>query len=498
MDCAAPEEEQAQERDLGRTIFRNSVAASIGSWFTRIANFFFIIIAVRILGEVALGQYATIVAFVGLFSVFSELGMAQYVERSIAQDHRKAGDLFWNLVILRAILAIAGIAGITLLALEIYEQSLAIGIFLFSLTFLLSALLVPLVIILTANERFDLSTAISLIGQIITSGLGLALLWAGLGIYALLLTGFVAIPFQIMTAIWVIHHYRLGPLPFRINPQTWRNFIRASLPFGITSLALTLNFNVDTVILGLFHADADVGWYNASYRLIFNAVSIVGVFLVVMTPSLAREHRASPERVSSWVRASVYWMIVFAVPAGAGLALLASRTVSFLYGANFESAVPVVAIIAWDIPFVILLSLFGNITAAIGRERPAAAIYVGSAVANIILNFMFIPRFGMYAAASITVLSDLATVILFFVLLQGILPFHPHLSSALVRVSMATGLMAVALWLTPDISLVLAIILGATIYILAAVAFGLIDPSAMLARLRGMLQRHNKSQPRTT
>jgi len=494
MDRAALEEERIEGRDLGRTIFRNTVAASIGSWFTRIANFLFIIFAVRTLGEVELGRYATVVAFVGLFSVFSELGMAQYVERSIAQDHRRAQELFWNLVVLRAVLAVAGIAGISLLALGIYDEGLTLGIFIFSLTFLLSALLVPLTVVLTANERFDLSTAISLIGQLVTVGLGLTLLWAGLGIYALLLTGFVAMPLQIITAAWLVRRFQLGRLPFRIDLSGWRSFIRASLPFGVTSLALTLNFNVDTVILGFFRPDADVGWYNASYRLIFNAVSIVGAFLVVMTPSLAREQRLSPERVASWVRGSVYWMIVFAVPAGAGLSALAPDTVALLYGDDFDAAGPIVAIIAWDIPFVVLLSLFGNVTAAIGRERPAAAIYVGSAATNVLLNFAFIPLFGMYAAASITVLSDLITVGCFFVLLRDILPLRPRLTPALAQVGAATGLMVAALWLVPDLPLIPAIALGSAVYLGAAAVLRLFDVPATLSVLRVVLRRRRSER----
>lgn len=486
------ETQPTESRDLGRTIFRNTIAASIGSWFTRIANFFFIIFAVRLLGEVELGRYATIVAFVGLFSVFSELGMAQFVERSIAQERDRAQELFWNLVALRAILAVAGIAGISLLALGIYDQGIVLGIFIFSLTFLLSALLVPLTIMLTANERFDLSTSINLIGQVITVGLGITLLWMGLGIYALLLTGFVAMPLQIIFAAWLVRRFQLGPLPFKVDSGMWRSFIRASLPFGVTSLALTLNFNVDTVILGLFRPDADVGWYNASYRLIFNAVSIVGAFLVVMTPSLAREHRQSPERVSGWVRASVYWMIVFAIPAGAGLSILAPETVGLLYGDSFKPAAPVVAIIAWDIPFVVLLSLFGNVTAAIGRERPAAAIYVGSAVANIVLNLAFIPLFGMYAAALITVFSDLLTVGLFFVLLRDILPVRPRLSGAVLRAATASAAMVALLWIVPELPFVLAVVSGGAIYLSLAAGLHLIDITSVLARVRIVL---NRSRP---
>lgn len=479
----------AGQRNMGAIIFRNTLAASAGSWFSKLAHFAFGIYAVRTLGEVDLGRYATIVALVGLFSVFVELGMAQYVERSIAQDASKAADLFWNLVVLRAMLALAGIAGITSIALLLYGSDIAVGAFLLSLTFLLSALLVPAMIVFTANERFDLATGMYMVGQTVTMGLGVILLWAGLGIYALLLTGFVGMPLQIVGALWLMRRYGLGPFPFKIAPNTWRSFIRASLPFGVTSLALTFNYNVDTVILGFFRDNAEVGWYNASYRLVFNAVGVVGAFLVVMTPSLAREHKLNPERVQAWVRTSIYWMIVFAVPAGAGLSLIAHDALPLLYGEAFANAGTVAAIIAWDIPLFVLLAFFGNVTAATGRERAAAKIYVGSAVANVVLNAIFIPMYGMYAAATITVFSDLVTAVLFFILLREMIVFHPRFTGLLARVGTATGLMAASIWLTGHLPLMVIIAVGGITYLLAAVVLRLINVSATFVGVRAVLRR---------
>lgn len=480
-------------RDLGAIILRNTLVVAAGTWLTRIFNFLFIIYAVRTLGEDGLGRYATVISFVGLFSVFSELGMAQYVERSIAQKPSRVQDLFWDLVVLRAILALFGILGISLVALRVYDTEIANGVFLFSLTFLLSSLLAPLGIILTANERFDLATLVGLIGQLITISLGILLLWLGHGIFALLLTGFVAMPIQIVVTARLIKRHQLGPLPFRIHPDRWKQFIRLSLPFGITSLALTLNYNVDTVILGFFWPQSEVGWYNASYRLVVNAVSVVGAFLVVMTPSLAREHQHFPERVQAWVRTSIHWMMVFGIPAAAGLSIVAASTVRFLYGQEFETAGTTVAIIAWDIPLYVLLSFFGNVTAATGRERPAAAIYVGSATANVILNLIFIPFFGMYAAATITVASDLLTVVLFLVLLRETIQFRSRFSGTLVRAGTATLVMMLSMWILRELPYPVLIALGGTVYLLSAVLLRLINPTRALAGVRGVF-RHLKPQ----
>lgn len=476
-------------RDLSAIILRNTIAATFGAWTTRLAHVLFTIYAARTLGEVGLGRYATIVAFAGLFSVFSELGMAQYVERSIAQDSSRVKGLFWNLVAMRASLALVAVGGISALAFGLYDRELAFGVFLFTLTFLLAAIMVPLGIILTANERFDVATVLHLIGQAITMGLGVVLLWSGFGIYALLIPGFVAMPLQILVGVVVVKRLNLGPSRFQIDRKQWGPFVRASLPFGITSLALTLNFNVDTVILGFFRDEADVGWYNASYRMVFNVVGVVGAFLVAMTPSLAREHKHSPERVTAWVRNSIRWMIIFGLPAGAGLSLVSSDLVRLMYGESFAAAGPVAAIIAWDIPLFILLSFFGNVSAATERERSAARIYVGSAAANVVLNLVFIPFYGMYAAAVVTVVSDLITCLLFFVLLREMIAFHPRFTSTVLRTACATVLMSAVLLAFAQLPLLPSIALGGLVYLLSAVALRLIDVPAVLAGVRRMARR---------
>ena len=113
---------------------------------------------------------------------------------------------------------------------------------LYSITFVFASILSPLTSVLEANERFDVSSVVAVIGQVISILLGMLLLWLGYGFLGLLCVGFVAMFVQIMVTLRAMHIYKLHHLPFRFAPGTWPTLIRASLPFGLTTLALTLNF----------------------------------------------------------------------------------------------------------------------------------------------------------------------------------------------------------------------------------------------------------------
>ncbi len=483
-------EPSAPHRDLGKIVLRNTIALTIGGWLTRLLNFLFIIYAVRVLGDEGLGHFATVVAFVGLFSVFFELGLAQYVERNIARERENAAALFWNLLALRLILAALGVVALTAIAWGVgYDPILVAGICIYSLTFLFSAFTVPLTTLLTANERFDLSTAIALVTQFVNIAAGMLFLWLGFGFMALVYTGFVAMPVQLVLTFWIVRRAGLGPPPWRVHLTAWRGIVVASLPFGLTSLALVFNFNVDTVIIGLFHEASEVGLYNAAYRLVFNAVGIMGGFMVAITPSLAREHMVDPERVRRWVRVSTHWLMLFTLPAAAGLSLLAPRVVGLLYGAEFSGAAPALAIIAWDIPLMMLLAFYGNVTAAVGLERPAARIYLIASGANLVLNLLFIPAFGIIAASIVTIVTDLITGGLFLRLLREQLELRRGYATYL-RMALATAGMSAVVWLAAPLPLALLIGVGAAVYGGLALAMGVIDRS-LLHAVAGRLRRRS-------
>jgi O-antigen/teichoic acid export membrane protein len=484
----------AERRDLRRIIVRNTLAVTAGSWLAKAVNFSFNVFTVRLLGEAGLGHYATVVAFVGLFGVFFELGMSQYVERTIAQDRTRTLVLFWNLVLLRLILAVLGVAVTTSIAFFMgYQGMLVLGVALYSATFLLAAFLTPLTVLLTANERFDLSTMIQFVGQFLTAVLGLVLLRLGAGFIGLICSGLVVMPIQIALCSGLIRRYQLGNVPFQISLASWPAFIRASLPFGLTSLALTFNFSVDTIILSLFYAASVVGWYNAAYRLVFNLVSLASGFYRAITPSLAREHVHNPTKAQAWARVSLQGLLLFALPIAVGTSLLAPRLVTLLYGASYAPTGKALMVIAWDVPLLMLTALLGNVTTAMGLERAATRIYLCTAGLNVVLNLLCIPRFGLLAAATVTVFTDSIAAIWFCRLLAAPLELR-QIRSSVLRAGYAVTLMGVLVWLMQPFALPLVIVAGALSYAAFILWFRALEIAPLYAVVRGLFQRTREVQ----
>ncbi len=471
-------------RSFKQTIFRNSIIVTFGSSLMRILNLGFTIAVVRMLGETGYGQYAAIVAFVGLFSVLFELGLSQYVEREIARDRDRVSELFGNLVVLRLLLATVGAAVIAGLALIIYRDPVFVaGTLFYTATFVPSALLAPLVVVMTANERFDLATSLQISGHVLSLVAGALVLAVGGGVLGLLGVGVVVMPVQILLAIWTIRRNRLGPLRLRIAPREWLPLIRTALPFGITSLALTFNFYADTVILSLFATAAVVGWYGVAYRLVFTLVSLADGFLQAATPSLAREHQHNPDDVRRWSQQSVEWMLVLSLPIAIGGTILAEHLLGLLYGAAFIPSAQVLRFIIWDVPLLLFCAFCGNLSTAVGRERYAAKIYAAAAAGNVLLNLLLIPIYGMLGATIVTLATDGFCMLAFGWLLRDQLRLGDS-ASRLGRVAACGGLMALTMMVTQALPFVLTGIIGSLVYGVAVIGTGAVDRGQLLRALR--------------
>lgn len=462
-------------RSLGRTILRNSVAATAGNAVVRLVNLSFTIYCVRLLGDHEWGLLATASGIVGVASVFFELGLTQYAQREIAKDPARAEDLFWNMVALRAILGVMGaivLFGIALAAR--YDIVIAKGVLLLASTFVFAALVFPLQAFLNGHERLDLTTVVQVAGQLLSAIVGFVFISLSPSFLSLLAVGLVVMPIQIVLALWLIHraHFRLPTR--RLSPGVWQAMVVASLPFGLTSLALSYNFGADTVILGFFRSPSEVGWYNAAYRMVFTATGLLAGFLVAVTPSFTREYAHTPANVERWVRGSVRAIALVTVPAAAGLSVLAVPIVRLLYGEAFSESAKALAIIVWDIPLLSFIALCGNVTTATNLERPAMRIYLTSTVANILFNVLLIPYYGMMAAAVITVLTDALSATRFWLLLRERVKLA-DVSGYLNRVFAISGVMMIIAWLLADWPLPVPIVVGAITYGILALIAGVVE-----------------------
>jgi O-antigen/teichoic acid export membrane protein len=413
------ETKQAPPRSAGRIIARNTAFGVAAQLALKVANFAFTVLVVRTLGDAHFGQYSIVLAWAGLFSVIGDLGINQYLGREIARDPKAADQLFWDTVVLRVVLSLTSsvITVVGALVITDYPPEIILGIAIFTGTYFFSALLAPLQSLLVGNERIDIISMLTVMQQVVFMTLATLFLVLGFDFIWLVIAGLLNMPIILGTAYYVVKRNKLGPPRWHINKQLWWSIIKAGLPFAAIQLSLSFAFQVDTIFLSAHTNDATVGWYNVAYRLTLTILAFSHSFNDAILPTLAREHANNPDSVRPWYYTSVRFIMIVSLPIAIGTSLLSDQ-ITLIYGAEFLPAAVALAILVWDLPFVIYHSLCGNLTTSIKKERDAARIYVSIGILNVVLNAILVPQIGLIGACFATVLTDAIGALQFYFLFR--------------------------------------------------------------------------------
>jgi O-antigen/teichoic acid export membrane protein len=465
----------SSHRNVTHTIFKNTGFITAGTIALKAVNFLFGVYVVRTLGDARFGQYSTVLAFVGIFSIFAELGMSQYVMREMARDRTKMRVYFWNLVALRVILGLVGMLIIPLAGIGMgYPEETIIGILIYTSSFILAAFSVPLGSVLAADERLGVNTVVNIVGQLFFIVVGSLFLFGGLSFIWLIIANLLSLIPRIIISVWTIRRLHVTDLPFQLDLKLWPHIIKSGIPFGIVSLMLSLALSIDTVMLSYFRTEQEVGYYNVSYNLVIAMMVFFGGFKEAIVPSLSKVFVTDPVQLEKWYYHSVKMIVIISFPIAVGGFLIAYPLITFLYTDVFQPSALGLQILIWDVPLIMFAAFCGNMTTIIGAERKAARINTINTGANIILNLIFIPMYGFIGAAVVTVITDLISSLQFHFLLSKQLNL-PDIRSIVVKVVLAAAIMAIPVYMLLQFHVLIPIAVGAVVYLILILAFRVIS-----------------------
>ncbi len=452
-------------QDAANILLRNSSFFLGADTIIKILSFIFNVYVVRQLGDERFGFYSAALAYAGIFSIIGDLGMTQYATREIARGRHKADDLFWNLVILRLILAVVATTLITLSAYYVagYNLQMVFGIFLVCIGFFFYAFTGPVEIVLSGKERIDYISIMTIIGQLGFVVVGTLVLVSGISFHGLIVATYIAVPVATLFGIRYIKRLNLATLKFKITPGIWASILKHSLPFALITFTLVAATDLDTVLLSLWRSPHEVGWYKAAYNLVFKLLFIRGALLTTLTPQMSRYYGVSSDRVRKTFNASFKILWMFSLPIALATSVLARPIIAFLYTDEFVNSATVLAILIWALPLLNLSSLCGSVTTATDKEKKAAQVYTIAAIINLTTNLIAIPIYGYIGAAVATVITEAVALTLFYSVLHTEFPLT-DLANTLIKPAIAAGVMAIAVFVFIHLPLFVLIVIGATVY----------------------------------
>ncbi len=206
---------------------------------------------------------------------------------------------------------------------------------------------------------------------------------------------------DLITVIMALLRMKRMPNPFRADLK----FAAKIVPFGIvsmiTTLMVTLNYRVDTLMMGYLFGvpDVEIGYYTLGVSLSEYGWLIPDAFREVLFSRTAKDDAIGEVTMSMKVNLYLTFMMI------AGILVLGKPVIWLLAGAEYLPAYPVTVLLIAGIIPMSYFKIIGTLLLAQGKKYTYLGMLTLSVVANIICNMFTIPLWGKMGAAAASVVS---------------------------------------------------------------------------------------------
>jgi len=354
----------------------------------------------HILGPAILGSYFLFLAYLGVFDLIGDGGFGGAVVKRISEGN-EPNEFFSAFIFFRSVLLVVSISVVLLISpflVDLVESEL--------LPWLILALIISTVTSFATNGLYGsgkvgvaqisgfINTFTKIIFQIIATFLGFTV--GGLA------GGFIVG----MTAGLFINYRYLTLHVTRFTRIHLKSLFTFSFWIFLASSGSMVFAYADTILVGYFMSNTDVGIYRVAFQLTGAAAFTTGSLHYVLYPKVSNWHATGEiARAEAALSRAFTYSLLLAIPVIAGGMLLGKELLYYLYGSGFESgATALVFLLLVQVAniFMYLQTMCLNAFDQPRRSFIATAI---AACLNIGLNLVLIPIFGITGAAVATLVS---------------------------------------------------------------------------------------------
>lgn len=170
----------------------------------------------------------------------------------------------------------------------------------------------------------------------------------------------------------------------------------------------TIFTSTDITILGFHRDDVEIGCYGLVVKIYRLANMLVASVAWVVLPGLASAFsELNDEKIKELLNYGVNFIVILGCPIVAGMVGLSGTIIYVIGGSEFLPATGPQRVLALALFFSFFSGAISNmIFIPLGKENISIRASVWSAMVNLALNIILIPKFGMMAAALTTAIAE--------------------------------------------------------------------------------------------
>ena len=392
-----------------RRIAKNSAFQAVAYGVQSLTAFFIPVYLARLASAELLGQYATIITLITLFSTIARFGLPSLLIREIArnrEDPEKIDNLVNSALGLTTILSAAAI-GLMLITsvLLSYPSVMFRACMVAGLALGIEAMAYMIEASFRGREMMEWSATIVtvmegsfMIFALMTIPLQATIDW--------LMIAYLASRIISLAAGALIYRARFGMLYPTINKKLWLSLFKAGAPFAVTNGLSSLYVRVDVVFLSRLTTNAIVGLYEAANNLTVRLNVLARTVNIALYPFLSSEFAKDNLSLQRYTARTIRLLVIPSALIAAVLWAFGDRIVVMVYGDNFVAAIQAVKWLALIMPFKFIDTSLEVALSASNREGNRARAVLVAALTNLLLNIILIPKYYLMGAVYATLLTE--------------------------------------------------------------------------------------------
>jgi O-antigen/teichoic acid export membrane protein len=459
-----------------RSILSNTGVQIAGKGVTFVVSIVLLKLLAAGLGVDGYGQYVAILEVLAVFASIAEFGIYTIAVQELAaggpgQMEATMGSFLGLRLIMAAVCALAAGATATLVP-QYRGTPIVTGVWIGTSMIALRMMTGPMQAVLQVRYQMLRATVAEVCGRLAK----LAWIVAGLVIAGSLAVGSAGLHFSSSSLsprwlYWLIAGSSIGAAAqlavvyigvrrevrphIRFDAAAWLPLLRRCLPYGLSVILSSLYFRIDVFLLSILAEPAELGVYAVAMRIIDNAGMVPVVFVNTLLPALSMELSRGDRRAArtlltkSWLLllAAAVSVVVLCVVLAKPLTLLLASSDYLSGGAQEYGTDVAIQLSIGAIVFTFLNRLFVFSSVALHNEKRVLYVNAIGVSVNLVANLIFIPIYGMRAAALTTVASAALALILNFRFVFTKLRFHPPIVGSLQVILAGVLTAATVLWI---------------------------------------------------
>lgn len=453
-----------------RTVAKNTLFLTAGSICQKLLAFvYFTILARHFLPPDDVGRYLYALSYAALFSVIVDFGVQPVLIRAIAKDRSRARTIISNAIGIKTVFAVVTAAAMFWAARATESDPVKIALISVAcITLVLDSVQLTFYAVLRGYEKLNYEAIGVLVGQSITVAAG------GVMLYLKQPLPFLMFAYVCGSAWNAIYSWRMAKrvtgerFGLSLNRAVWSEILRMAIPFAAAAIFVRIYSSADSVLLNRLAGNAAAAFYGVPYKFVFAFQFVPIALAAALFPTYSREAGQGKARLGELFWNAERYLMLVALPLVAGMVALAHPLIITFYKSQYMPSVPIMTILAWCLIPAFLDYPVGALLNASHKQNIQTTFMGIIMCMSIILNLIFIPRYGAIASACAAVIGNSTLFIggLYYATKLADIPWKKLLAS-FARIGGSALAMALVVIITQGhLKLYFSVALGVAVYAL--------------------------------